>query len=109
MPSPVPSLPCHSDKAPHFYPKDPSSLEDYFTDFEILPAAAQLKEEDKVINAMRYAPPTKKDFWTSIPEYDNRPADYEADYEAYKKAIYMRYLGLSAKEKWLFWDLENLC
>jgi hypothetical protein len=53
----------------------------------------------------RYAPSSEKDFWSSIPEYDARPANNEA----YKKAIYMRYPGSSAKEKWSFWDLENLC
>jgi hypothetical protein len=80
-------------------------LEDYFTAFEILATAAQLKEEDKVINATCYAPSSEKDFWSSIPEYEARPANYEA----YKKAIYMWYPGSSAKEKWSFWDLENLC
>jgi hypothetical protein len=102
---PLPLPPWHSDKAPCFDPNDPSTLEDCFTDFEILTMAAQLKEEDNMINAVCYAPSSEKDFWSSIPEYETRLADYEA----YKKAIYMHYLGSSPKEKWTFWDLEHLC
>jgi hypothetical protein len=65
-----------SDKAPSFDPADPSTLEDYFLDFEILANAAQLTEADKVINAARYAPVQEKDFWTSLPEFDATPPDY---------------------------------
>jgi hypothetical protein len=41
----------------------------------------------------------------SLPEFDATPPDYQN----FKEATCVRYLGSTAAEKWMFKDLEKLC
>jgi hypothetical protein len=95
----------HSDKAPRFDPNNPPTLSEYFTDYELLAAAAKLSEEDKVSNAPNYVPRTEGDYWRSIEEYSAVPASYTA----FKRAILEAYPGSTPEEKWSLLDLERFC
>jgi len=94
----------HSVGVPRFDPADVKSLAEYFEDFELLAAGAHLSDMEKIKYAHRYVPREEADFWTSLPEFEAVPADWEA----YKQAILEGYPGSTSADRWTSKDFIRL-
>ena len=88
----------------HFDPTDVKSLAEYLEDYELLAAGAQLSDVEKNKYVHQYVPRQEAYFWTSLPEFE----EVLADWEAYKWAIFESYPGSNSADWWISDDLCHL-
>src|SRR5882672_7176717 len=94
----------HSIGVPHFDLADVKSLAKYFEDFELLAAGAHQSDAERIKYAHRYVTRQEADFWTSLPEFEAVPANWEA----YKQAIFEGYPGSTSADWWTSKDFIHL-
>lgn len=93
----------HSDKAPRFDPNHPTTLLEYFEDYEIIADAAQLTPDLKIKHSRRYLDRSDADLWESL------TAAGQQDWDIYKTAVIAQYPGAADDERWTMNDLDRLC
>ena len=94
----------HSVGVPRFDPADVKSLAEYFEDFELLAAGAHISNAERIKYVHQYVPRQEEYFWTSLPEFEAVPADWEA----YKQAIFEGYPGSTSADWWTSKDFIHL-
>lgn len=100
--SPTP-IPLPSGRIPHFNPKDPLTLWEYFVDYERLAEVAQLDEATKIKQSIRYLDREDAEFWEVLDEYTEAN-----DWNAFKKTVLSFYPGSDPKDRWTRKDLTKL-
>jgi len=98
----VPMPTHHTIRVPHFDTANIKSLAKYFKDFELLATGAHLSDMEKIKYVHQYVLREEEDFWTSLPQFEAVPANWEA----YKWAIFEGYPG-STSANW--WTSQDLC
>src|SRR5882724_4964044 len=84
---PVPLPQYKSPMAPHFNPKNPSTLCMYLSDYESLAEAAQLTLAECFAQSTQYLTEEDKDDWENLPEF----VDTFLDWDAFKQALFREY------------------
>src|SRR5882724_11027723 len=84
---PVPLPQWQSPMAPHFNPKNPSTLCTYLSDYESLAGAAQLTPAKHLAQSTQYLTKEDKDDWENLPEF----VDTFPDWDAFKQALFREY------------------
>jgi hypothetical protein len=94
----------HSDKAPRFDRREPSSLRTYTEDYEHLAGKARLNVEDKIKRFGMYMDPQDSDYIATLQEYSAAN-----DWEAFIKAVFESYPGSKESDRYSIDDLYSLC
>src|SRR5882724_6047978 len=85
--TPIPLPQRQSPMAPHFYPKNPSTLCTYISDYESLAEVAQLMPAKRLAQSTRYLTEEDKDDWENLSEFE---ATFQ-DWDAFKEALFREY------------------
>src|SRR5882724_27268 len=85
--APIPLPQRQSPMAPHFDPKNSSTLCTYISDYELLAKAAQLTPAKQLAQSTCYLTKEDKDDWENLPEFE---ATFP-DWDAFKEALFREY------------------
>src|SRR5882724_3147751 len=85
--TPIPLPQRQSPTAPHFDPKNTSTLCTYILDYESLSEAAQLMPAEQLAQSTHYLTEEDKDDWENLPEFE---ATFP-DWDTFKEALFREY------------------
>src|SRR5882724_7734666 len=85
--TPIPLPQRQSPTAPHFDPKNPSTLCTYISDYESLAEAAQLTLAERLAQSTHYLTGEDKDDWENLPEFGATIPDWDT----FKQALFREY------------------
>jgi hypothetical protein len=94
----------HSDKAPRFDRKQPSTLKTYIEDYEHLAGKAKLDIKDKIQRFSMYMDPQDSDYIATLTEYTTGN-----NWQKFIEEVYSSYPGSKPSDRYSIDDLYSLC